>query len=658
MLKTFRAINIINISALVVTIMLLSTTRCLSFIARTFPLSKMPEKSPRRIMSTSRLTASRLAASSNPKRYKIRTSGSSKAKTATVTSTNHEIMSDVPKYMGGDDAAPQPVELLLASLTGCSQATAIFVAKNMKPRAVFIEEINFELTAMRDQVGALHMPIDERPPVPSRLDYIRGKAKVKLRRRKPVSGSSDENSAEMIAAVKKIGEIVEVRCPIANMIKLSGCKLDIKWDLDHEDDDHEDDHEDDEENNDNQGNDKEGTKVNVYTPQLNLKYSRSKVDNTFASRTTFNVVGAGLAGISVAYHLQKICPSISINIYDRCRPGESGASAVAGGLLHPFTPRGGIVRHGEDGLRIANEMISAAASVSSSGKDVVLSDTIYRAAVTKDNVSQCMKIAKNYPELVSVDGFLDEVEFRKLTTKTSECLGGLAYGPGCKVVHVPTYLDELYKFIEKKGEGKINFIQKAIDFDEPLSGGVTIYAAGAEMFKGRTEHFSDLPVTRVEGQSIEFSPVGGSDIAAPKFAIICGKYAAPLPGGKVLVGATQEWKDEPLTRDEVVNELSPGAKPLCPDLFDGSKYDIARITSGTRAQSSRGAYGRLPIIGNLSENTFVFTALSGRGMIHHGVYGAMLARVILKCKSEVDFDSVDFNWWRKKTERSGGSSKH
>jgi hypothetical protein len=111
--------------------------------------------------------------------------------------------------MGGGNKAPQPVDMLIAALIGCKQATAKFVARSMK---IDLQEVEFELWAerylkfgwetcanrgnytcrnphalflplinhfSRDENGAISMPITEVPSIPSRLTRIRGKALAK-----------------------------------------------------------------------------------------------------------------------------------------------------------------------------------------------------------------------------------------------------------------------------------------------------------------------------------------------------------------------------------------------------------------------------------------------------------------------------------------------
>lgn len=167
------------------------------------------------------------------------------------------IITDVPKLMGGKNEGPQPVEMLLASLCGCELVTAQFIARNMKPRVV-IDQIDFDVYACRDQrgaIGAIHsLPIQftdrsggngdhdnnhndrnhnnrndkesfditistttttTTPLPPSRLERIWGTAIVHT------TASSEE--------VALIADEVKRRCPIANMVMLSGCKLEIEF---------------------------------------------------------------------------------------------------------------------------------------------------------------------------------------------------------------------------------------------------------------------------------------------------------------------------------------------------------------------------------------------------------------------------------------------
>jgi len=134
------------------------------------------------------------------------------------TGRGHVMSTDTPAKDGGTDTAAEPVETMLAALIGCEQATAHFVGRLLRPRLV-IRRIDFELQAERDVRGSAWRPIAEAPPVPAQVTRIWGSAKV------AVDGDATNDD---IAA---LGKIVHERCPVASMVRNSGCALEVRWEL-------------------------------------------------------------------------------------------------------------------------------------------------------------------------------------------------------------------------------------------------------------------------------------------------------------------------------------------------------------------------------------------------------------------------------------------
>ena len=75
------------------------------------------------------------------------------------------------------------------------------------------------------------------------------------------------------------------------------------------------------------------------------------------------VVGAGFAGASTAFHLLERANdagmSVDVTLVDEVGIA-GGASGVAAGLLHPYTPRGKTIWRGVEGVREAKRLIEAA----------------------------------------------------------------------------------------------------------------------------------------------------------------------------------------------------------------------------------------------------------------------------------------------------------
>lgn len=181
-----------------------------------------------------------------------------------LTSTGHTLSTDVPTSMGGEDTAPQPVETLLAAWMGCTQATAIFVSRQLqwkvenittstptpefeksgrqrspRPSRVVVQKLYFDnIRATRDERGALQLPIvdGEVPAIPSRIQSITGTIRVetKILPPQPQAVGSDYKDQSCILSLSEsqlriLRDQTEARCPVANMIIASGCDVNVEW---------------------------------------------------------------------------------------------------------------------------------------------------------------------------------------------------------------------------------------------------------------------------------------------------------------------------------------------------------------------------------------------------------------------------------------------
>jgi glycine/D-amino acid oxidase-like deaminating enzyme len=374
------------------------------------------------------------------------------------------------------------------------------------------------------------------------------------------------------------------------------------------------------------------------------------VPNKTNNAKSVAVVGGGLAGLSVSYQLLEKTKgtSMQLTIIDKDGPGEGGASSVAGGLLHPFSPRGKLIHMGMEGLEVSSRLINIA---SQREPDCVLRDKLYRIAQTEAHVEQLTKAADAYPNLAT---WLTQEEISGICG-TQHSLGGLELTSGCKVIHVPSYLKGLWMACQELSSGTARWAveENVRDWKSRLSEyDAVVFAAGSGLFHNDIlcDDAIDFPAEIVRGQSIEMKANEMAGCTTNE-AVLCGKYVTPmLQKGQMLIGATHEYKAEALSEAEVWDELKNRSYQLAPDLWDHGT--VGTITSGYRVQSKRGKYGRLPVIGrscgDIHDNSWLFTGLSSRGLIYHGVFGDILSSAIVENSETSMLEQYpDLNWWKK-----------
>ena len=308
-----------------------------------------------------------------------------------------------------------------------------------------------------------------------------------------------------------------------------------------------------------------------------------------------------------------------------------------------MTPRGKIAAWGIEGVEASKALVASAAEFE---KDVVLRDEIYRVAVNDKHALVLKAVASSHPQFCE---WLDANEL-EWETSASSVLGALRiHGSGCKVLHVPSYLQGLWSACESRGTGERVWAleEDCIDWKGRLSEfDAVVLSAGAGMFQDAVVK-QELPVQLVRGQSIELH------LRSKQFEQVrlCGKYATPLPDkSKVNIGATQEFKDKPLDFASVKGELQMRSYDFLSDLWDDG--DVDRVTEGFRVQSNRGPRGRLPIIGSfetqIHDNAWIFTGLSSRGLLYHSLFGDMLTDMMLDSENnDQPVDAASLNWWVK-----------
>ncbi len=319
-----------------------------------------------------------------------------------------------------------------------------------------------------------------------------------------------------------------------------------------------------------------------------------------------------------------------------------------------MSPRGKVVYLGLEGLASTNKLIHAAKLFA---PQAVLREHLYRVAVDEKQRTTLCETAQALPELAM---WLDQDEKQQVKNwmkQEDNVLGALKMHNGCKVIHIPSYLQGLWMACQSIGLGQVDWIQdvgcRGVEdgqWQERLKGfDCVVFAAGAGLFQSSVDdRKAKLPIQLVRGQSLEMKLHGDSEEGHSVDAMLGGKYILPLPdANRVLIGATHEFKSDPLKREDVEKELRDRTYTFASWVWDHGIID--RITSGYRVQTNRGKHGRLPIIGIYPSphhpNAWIFTGLSSRGLLYHGIFGEFLSDMILNEANRTSLP-IEIDWWK------------
>jgi len=111
----------------------------------------------------------------------------------TITAGKHQILIDEPPLFGGNDEAPSPVEMYLASIAGCINAAGQWIAKEMD---MDLKKIDIQIEGEVD--GAKFLKNDDT----NRAGFTEIVTKVEI-----VSDSDPAVQAEWLKQVRE-------RCPV------------------------------------------------------------------------------------------------------------------------------------------------------------------------------------------------------------------------------------------------------------------------------------------------------------------------------------------------------------------------------------------------------------------------------------------------------------
>jgi glycine/D-amino acid oxidase-like deaminating enzyme len=302
------------------------------------------------------------------------------------------------------------------------------------------------------------------------------------------------------------------------------------------------------------------------------------------------IVGAGLAGLSVAFHLSQ--KSIAATLFDPKGIG-GGSSGISTGLLHPFSGRRALLSwNGAEGMEATKELIAVSAKFL--GRPVGEASGIFRPALTPQQRTDFIKRGE---------------EREGAVWQEREDFGPGLWIPGGVTLYSRLYLQGLWMACQEKGatlvEERVHSLDDLEAFDR------IVLTTGFESLKFAPH----LPLSITKGQTLlcrwkkrlPFSLVSMGHITPTEDADLCQ------------VGSTYEHDYSSLDPDPAcIGELIEKVAKFYPP---ARKFEVVEVRAGARISQPK---GYRPIVEKIGPKTWVFTGLGSRGLLYHALLGKKL----------------------------------
>jgi glycine/D-amino acid oxidase-like deaminating enzyme len=300
------------------------------------------------------------------------------------------------------------------------------------------------------------------------------------------------------------------------------------------------------------------------------------------------VVGAGLAGLSVAWHA--LSQAHEVLLFDPKGVG-GGASGVSTGLMHPFAGKSASMSWR------ASEAMAASLQLFEIAEKALNIPVMSRSGIFRPSITDSQK--KDFQNNQNSQAIWKEIE-----------LPGMPPTWGLWIPEGVTVFSRMYLkglWMACKSLGAV-LIQESFVSEEGFDR--IVIAAGFDSMD--FAQCRNLPVRTAIGQSLvcevddllPFSLASHGYITLTEDPFICQ------------VGSTYEHTKQPdpqkaIDLIEKVSLFYPPAK----------QFRILEIRSGIRIAPRE---GHVPILAQVGPKTFVFTGLGSRGMLYHALLGRLL----------------------------------
>ncbi|KAL5698797.1 hypothetical protein ACHQM5_029787 [Ranunculus cassubicifolius] len=388
----------------------------------------------------------------------------------------------------------------------------------------------------------------------------------------------------------------------------------------------------------------------------------------------YAILGAGFAGLSVAWHLLQNVPKEShlcIDIYDEVGIG-GGASGVAGGLIHPYSPKAKLLWRGaecwKECMKLLNiaEEAAFARNAGNQGQDldhtceevIVWRRGILRPATTMKNVDILNENAQNCLESCKIER-IDGDGAQNLIPNLCVPLNSAIYMPRAVNIHPQRYLQALFLACENLAlnlsasgyEGKeIHLHKRPVNTLLELEGD---YDAVIVCLGANTDTISELcgklPLRTCRGVVAHMElPNNIRNEYDPKSpSILSDAWLAAQSTRNLVMGSTWDWNSKDYSPSisaqeafTALEELLAKASRAYPSI---SNWSFVEAKAGLRAMPPLTPTGSIPLLGCVDDivgggsrcKYWVFTGLGARGLLYHGWLGKLMAQAVCSCNEDV-----------------------
>ncbi|CAN0838545.1 hypothetical protein LINGRAHAP2_LOCUS2212 [Linum grandiflorum] len=379
----------------------------------------------------------------------------------------------------------------------------------------------------------------------------------------------------------------------------------------------------------------------------------------------YAVLGAGFAGLSVAWNLLKNSHrelNLRVDLYDEVGIG-GGASGVSGGLLHPYSPKGKLLWRGSECWNETLKLLDVAETAVLRSKDsnqrshgsIVRRRGILRPGV---NVKNLETMADN-AQICDPDCRIDTIDKDIAQTLVPNlCLphNVAFYLPAAVNVYPLQYLQALFlacqNIAREQSDGRKEVylhkksIEKLLDLEGEYDAVIICLGAKVDMLP---ELSGRLPLRTCRGvvahmqlpvQTSEEYPEHAPSILSDAWLAIQGRRS-------LYMGSTWEWQSRNSCPDVSADEASKALEELLPKasaFYPGIRgWSFSGAKAGLRAMPPSTPHGSLPLLGcvndivgqNCNSKYWVLGGLGSRGLLYHAWAGKLLARAVLSCNDQL-----------------------